>query len=198
MAYKRKDHFYLKAKRERKISRAVYKLSELLRRFKLVEREDIVLDLGAAPGGWLQELSPAVGPKGRVIGIDLLPLKISPPPNCKFILGDLTEEENQNMIVELANGKVDCVFSDMSPNLSGITFADAYRSYEVAMLAFEMCEKLLKPDGNFVVKIFPGHEFHDFVKDMKQNFKKVNAVVPEATRKSSSERYVVALGYKKQ
>jgi 23S rRNA (uridine2552-2'-O)-methyltransferase len=195
MAYERKDHFYKRAKREGKISRAVYKLSELQNRFRLVKAGDTVIDLGSAPGGWLQELSPMVGRNGRIIGIDLLPLKISPPQNCTFILGDLLDEKNQDEIERLSGGGVDAVFSDMSPNLSGISFADAYRSFEIASLAFDMCRRLLKDEGNFVVKIFPGQEFHDFIRTIKQNFKKVSAIVPEATRKTSSERYVVAMGF---
>ena len=196
MAYERKDHYYKRAKEEGKASRAVYKLAELQTQFKLVKKGDVVLDLGCAPGGWLQELSQFVGQNGKVIGIDLLKLKINPPPRCTFILGNLEEEDFQKKIIELANGLVDVILSDMSPNLSGVAFADAYRSYELAMLALEMCKKLLKSDGNFVVKIFPGDEFHEYVKLLKENFKKVNIVTPKATRKTSSERYIVSVGFK--
>jgi len=197
MAYKRKDHFYMRAKREKKASRAAYKLSELQKRFKIAQRGDKVLDLGSAPGGWLQELSQMVGPTGRVIGIDLLPLKIAPPKNCLFIHGNLEDSESLRKITDAAEGKVDAIVSDMSPNLSGVSFADAYRSFEVATLALETCRRLLKPGGNFVVKIFPGEEFTGYVKTLKENFKKVSTVVPEATRKTSSERYMVGMEYKK-
>ena len=91
---------------------------------------------------------------------------------------------------------MDVILSDMSPNLSGIQFADAYRSYELATLALEMCHRLLKEGGNFVVKIFPGEEFADYVKTLKEHFSKVTTIVPEATRKTSSERYLVARGYR--
>lgn len=195
MAYDRKDHFYRKAKEEGKASRAVYKLAELQKRFRLIRSGDCVLDLGAAPGGWLQELGPLVGDKGRVIGIDLLPLKINAPKKCTFIRGDLTEEKNQELIAKEAGGKVDVVLSDMSPNLSGVPFADSFRSYELAVLAFEICEKLLMPRGNFVVKYFPGDEYHEYLSLLKKNFSEVTTVIPKATRKSSSERYIVALGF---
>ncbi len=195
MAYKRKDHFYKKAKQEGKASRAVYKLDELQDKFKLVKRGDAVLDLGCAPGGWMQELSKMVGPKGRVIGIDLLPLNIEPPQNCSFIQGNLEDEHPTTKIQIMAKGRVDVVVSDMSPNISGIDFADAYRSYEVAMLALEICRKLLKEGGNFVVKIFPGQEFEEYVRILKIHFKKVSTITPEATRKTSSERYLVALNF---
>lgn len=196
MAYERKDHFYRRAKREGKASRAVYKLAELQRRFALVKKGGTIVDLGCAPGGWLQELSPMVGPGGRAIGIDILPLKISLPKNCAFIKGDINDEGNLAEIERLAGGRVDAVLSDMAPNISGIEFADAFRSYELAMRAFDVCSRILKKGGNFVVKIFPGEEFPGFIAELKSRFKKVTTIVPEATRKTSSERYLVAIGYK--
>ena len=196
MGYDRKDHFYMKAKREGKASRAVYKLAELQKRFKLVKKGDVALDLGCAPGGWLQELSPILGPTGRAIGIDLLPLKIQVPKNCTFILGNLEDEESQKKISDLARGKVDIVLSDMSPNLSGIAFADAYRSYELGVLALKVCNNLLKKNGNFAIKIFPGDELENFLKELKRAFTKVTMITPEATRKTSSERYIICLGFK--
>jgi 23S rRNA (uridine2552-2'-O)-methyltransferase len=196
MAYDRKDHFYKRAKREGKASRAVYKLSELQRRYKLVRAGAVAVDLGCAPGGWMQELSQMVGPKGRVVGIDLLPLKIQVPPNCAFILGDITDEVALAKVRELAGGSVDAILSDMAPNLSGVAFADAYRSYELAMCALDVCGRLLKESGNFVVKIFPGEEFASFVAELKRSFREVATIVPEATRKTSSERYLVATGFR--
>lgn len=197
MAYDRKDHFYRQAKREGKVSRAVYKLAELQKRFRLVKRGDVVLDLGCAPGGWLQEVAPLVGGGGKVVGIDLLPLKIQPPNGSVFIMGNLNEASCQEEISRLAGGEADCVLSDMSPNLSGVQFADAYRSFELAALAFEMCERFLANGGNFVVKIFPGEEFPGYVAMLKKRFAKVSALTPEATRKTSSERYIVATGFRR-
>ena len=196
MAYDRKDHFYKKAKREGKASRAAYKLSELQKRFTLIRKGGTVVELGSAPGGWMQELSAMVGPTGRVVGIDILPLKIQVPKNCAFFLGDITDEKLLLEISAKSGGKADAVVSDIAPNISGVAFADAYRSYELANLAFESCARLLKFDGNFLAKIFPGDEFEGFVKKLKVNFKTVKVVVPEATRKTSSERYIVCIGYK--
>lgn len=196
MAYKRKDHFYKRAKREGKASRAVYKLSELQKRFELVRRGDTVLDLGCAPGGWMQELAAFVGPKGRVVGIDLLDLAIALPPQCTFIKGDLGDGEARTQLANALGGKANAVVSDMAPNLSGVAFADAYRSYELAMLALDLCAELLAEGGHFVVKIFPGEEFHDYVRELKRRFATVKTVTPEATRKGSSERYLIAKGYK--
>ncbi len=195
MGYERKDHFYKRAKREGKASRAVYKLAELQKRFKLVRRGDVAIDLGCAPGSWMQELSAMVGQNGRVIGIDLLPLKISLQPNCRFIKGNAEDESSISEIHDLCGGKADAVLSDMSPNLSGIAFADSYRSYELCVLALNLCSSLLKPGGNFVVKIFPGEEFAGFIAELKRRFEEVATVIPEATRKTSSERYVIARGF---
>lgn len=197
MAYERKDHFYKRAKREGKVSRAVYKLAELQKRFHLVKRGDVVLDLGCAPGGWLQEVAPLVAPNGKVVGIDLLPLKIQPPKGCVFIKGDLTDHASQEQIAEEAGGLADCILSDMAPNLSGVAFADAYRSYELAVLAFEMCERFLGDDGNFVLKIFPGEELEGYLAALKERFAKVTMLTPEATRKTSSERYIVCQGFRR-
>lgn len=198
MSYERKDHFYRKAKREGKVSRAAYKIEELNQRFGIIKKNDVVLDLGAAPGGWLKETSRFVGERGRVIGIDLLPIKTHLPPNCAFILGDLSETGSQKKLADFVKGKVDVVLSDMSPNLSGVAFADAYRSYELALLAFEICKILLREGGNFVLKIFPGNEFSEYMKILRKNFFEATVVVPKSTRKTSSERYVVAKKFKTQ
>ncbi len=196
MAFKRKDHFYKRAKQEGKASRAVYKLDELQRRFKLVQKGDTVIDLGCAPGGWMQEVAAFVGPKGRVVGIDLLPLKLSLPKQCHFIQGDINDDEAMAEVEKASGGKAEAVLSDMSPDISGIAFADAYRSYELSLTALEFARRMLKPDGNFVVKIFPGEEFKDYMAEIKKHFRKVSSVIPEATRKTSSERYLVAVGFK--
>lgn len=198
MAFKRKDHYYKRAKHEGKASRAVYKLSELQRRFGLIRKGDSVIDLGCAPGGWLQELAPMVGPKGLVVGIDILPLKTSLPKQCRFVQGDINDASALEEVVDAAGGRADTVLSDMSPNLSGIAFADAYKSYELALAALEFARRILKPGGNFLVKIFPGDEFGDFVSELKGSFESVKTVVPDATRKTSSERYLVAKGFRAQ
>ena len=197
MAYERKDHFYKRAKREGKVSRAVYKLAELQKRFHLVKRGDVVLDLGCAPGGWMKEVSPLVGDSGKVIGVDLLPLKTSVPKNSLFILGDLTEESSRKAIRDASGGEVSSVLSDMAPNLSGVAFADAYRSFELATLALDVCGDLLKDGGNFVVKIFPGDELEGYLAKLKKRFAKVTMLTPEATRKTSSERYIVCQGFRR-
>ncbi len=196
MVYVRKDHFYKRAKQERKASRAVYKLSEIQKHYKLLEKGATVIDLGCSPGSWMQELSELVGPHGRVIGIDILPLKIDLPDNCHFINADISDETTIEKLSELSGGKVDAVLSDISPNISGIAFADTYKSYELAMTALNIARFMLKKGGNFVVKIFPGNEFKRFMTELKKSFHNVNPFTPQATRKTSSERYLVAIGFK--
>ena len=197
MAYNRKDHYYRKAKEEGKASRAAYKLIQLQERFHLIRKGAIVLDLGSAPGGWLQELSVLVGPAGRVIGIDLLPLKIALPKNAAFIQGNIEDDTTFARLKAYAEDGVTTIVCDMAPNTSGVSFADAYRSFELAIIALTMCHQLLKEGGNFLVKIFPGDELDHFHQELQKYFKKVQRIVPPATRKTSSELYFVCTGYKK-
>ncbi len=196
MQYKRKDFFYKKAKKEHKASRAAYKLSEIQRRYDLVKKGNIVIDLGCAPGSWMQELSVWVGKKGKVLGIDRLPLHITLPNSCEFIQGDIMDDMSINNLYDMAGSKVNVIVSDMAPNISGIDFADAYHSYELGCLALNICHKILIPGGHFVLKIFPGAEFDDFMTQVRSCFLKVNAIIPEATRRTSIERYIVARGFK--
>ncbi|MFH1874664.1 MAG: RlmE family RNA methyltransferase [Pseudomonadota bacterium] len=197
MAYQRKDHFYKKAKKEGKVCRAAYKVTELQKRFKLMKKGDVVIDIGCAPGGWLKEISKIVGPKGNVIGVDTEALSIQIPQNTAFILGNVMSPDAINQICLRLLRDADVVVSDLSPKLSGISFRDAYNSYELAMRALEICHGLLVEDGNFLVKIFPGKELTEYKKLLKKAFKKVEEVRPKATRKTSSEIYLVGLGHKK-
>lgn len=137
-----------------------------------------------------------VGPRGMVVGIDILPLKIALPGQCRFIEGDINDEGSAREVEQAAGGKADAVLSDMSPNLSGVAFADAYKSYELALAALDFARRILRPGGSFVVKIFPGDEFGEFLAQLKGAFEEVHTVVPDATRKTSSERYLVAMGFK--
>ncbi|MBI4126160.1 MAG: RlmE family RNA methyltransferase [Deltaproteobacteria bacterium] len=198
MAYDRKDHYYRRAKAEGKASRAAYKISQLHRQFHLFRRGDKVVDLGCAPGGWLQEVSTFVGPQGKVVGVDLLPLKIVLPKNVTFIPGDLRTPGVTTAIHERLGGEADVVLSDMAPNTTGVAFTDAYRSFELAKFAFEACQRLLKDDGKFVVKIFTGDEVKVFRQTLAECFTTVQIVTPPATRKGSFEIYIVATGYKQR
>lgn len=193
--FDRKDRFYKQAKAEGRASRASYKLEQIQVKFHIVKPGAQVIDLGAAPGSWLEVLSGLVGKSGKVVGIDLLPLKISFRPNIKFFQEDIYDEKTISLI-KAEIDQADLVASDMAPDTSGVKFRDSYLSYELAASALDIAKKLLKPGGNFVVKIFPGDEYSGFKKDLGKYFEKVSHYRPEATRKSSSEIYLVGMGFR--
>ncbi len=190
--YERKDHYYQKAKEAGLASRAVYKLEEMDRRFKLLKPDFKVLELGCAPGGWLQYLSKKVGKSGKVVGVDLLKIQSSLPPQAIFIQGDITQEKVQQDCMSHLGGKADLVLSDLSPNLSGVKFRDCYASYQLAVLVFSITQKILKRTGDMVFKIFPGEEWKELKKEIQQHFTEIKTFIPDATRKGSSEIYVIA------
>lgn len=189
--FERKDHFYERAKREGHASRAVYKLSEIQKKYKILKTGNRVLELGAAPGGWLPLIAKEIGLKGNIVAIDLLPLKIPPPKNAQFFQIDLADLDET-----IAQEKFNVILSDISPNLSGITFQDSYRSHEIAQTIFGLCAKRLASNGNLVIKIFPGDETKTFKKELEKQFQTLKTFIPEATRKTSSEVYLIALGFK--
>lgn len=210
--YNRKDHYYKKAKAEGRASRASYKLEQIQEKFKIIKKNDIILDLGCAPGGWLEVLGEMVGPKGLVVGIDILPIRIILKPNVKFIKGDIANIEELLSVIPAKAGisvagdsrlrgndqqvKFDVIVSDMAPNTSGVAFRDCFLSYELCTMALDTAKKLLKEGGNFAAKIFQGKEVEDFKRDLREHFQKVSQYLPPATREGSKEIYIVALGYK--
>lgn len=195
--FERKDRFYFLAKKEGYVARSAYKIIELDKRFGIFKNHSRILDLGCAPGGWLQVAEECLKGNSQLIGIDLLPLKFSPLATTLFIQGNFLDAENQQLITQTFSGEIDWVLSDMSPNISGISFRDEFQSYELVQSAFDFAKRLLKKNGNFLFKVFQGKEFETFRQTLKQSFQKIITVLPEATRKSSKEIYVVCLGYKK-
>jgi len=195
-AYQAQDGFYRRAKREGYRSRAAYKLLELNRRFHLIKPGDRVVDLGCAPGGWLQVASQLAGAKGRVIGIDIQPVEPVKEGNVFRIQGDLTSGDSQRRIEELLGSRADCVLSDLSPRLSGIRDRDLSRSLALVQLAFRIVARFLRRGGHFLVKTFEGEGTRDFYRELEQRFDSLQRARPEATRKGSSEIYLVARGFK--
>jgi 23S rRNA (uridine2552-2'-O)-methyltransferase len=192
MAYNPQDSYYKKAKQEGYRSRAAYKLLELQQRFRLMRPGVVVVDLGAAPGGWLQVAAKFVGQSGKVIGIDLQPIETLREANIIFFQGDITSPEISKKISELVDGKVHCVLSDLAPRLSGIRDADAARCLELNRTALTVATALLRPRGSFLVKGFVNQELHTFTLELKQHFHSVQRTRPEATRQGSSEFYFFA------
>jgi len=178
------DAYVRKAKAHGYRSRAAYKLLEIDAAEKLLRPGMTVLDLGAAPGGWSQVAAAKVKPGGRVVAIDLLP--IAPISGVEVQQGDFREK----MLLE--GEKADLILSDVSPNLSGIGNVDQARALELSGAALDLCRKLLKPDGVFLIKAFQGEAFAELVKSLKAGFSKVKVVKPPASRGESRETYVLA------
>lgn len=195
MGFKRKDYFHKRAKEQGYRSRAVYKLQELHKRFRLFRRGGRVLDLGAAPGGWIQVAAEHVGKKGTIVGVDLLPVDPLPIPQAHIILGDITDEEIRQEALDTLGGRAHVVLSDMAPNITGIRITDCARSFDLSCCALDTAKRCLQRNGHFIVKIFPGDDFETFLKMCKTLFNKVKTTKPEATRKTSSEVYVICLEY---
>lgn len=189
-----KDAWYRMAKREGWRSRAAYKLIQINDRYKVIYPGDHVVDLGAAPGGWSQVAVELVGPEGRVVGVDLD--SIAPMEGATFIRGDMTRPETVARALELVGGVVDVVISDMSPNISGAYATDQARSVWLCENALQFSEKVLRPGGRFVAKVFEGDLFPSFFSKVKDRFHQAKVMSPPASRAASSEVYVVGMGFR--
>lgn len=191
----RKDHYYNKAKQEGYRSRSAYKLQQLDDDADLFSQGDTVVDLGAAPGGWLQVAAERVGESGTVIGVDLQRIDALDADNVETVRGDMTESETKTKLREaLDSGTADVVVSDMAPNMSGQYELDHARSIYLARQGFEVAKELLDTGGDLVVKAFDGPDLEDLRADIEEQFQYVRTVHPEASRDSSSEVYLVAKG----
>jgi 23S rRNA (uridine2552-2'-O)-methyltransferase len=193
---KRKDHYYEKAKQEGYRSRAAYKLLEIQKRFKIFRKGDRVVDLGCAPGGWLQLIAAEVGPKGRMVGVDLQKTRALGSGNVELIQGDITASEVQSRVRQALGGEAHVVTSDLSPNLTGIRFQDHMRSCELVRTGLAVARELLRSGGIFLAKVFQGEELDAVVRELKDEFGEVRRVVPTASRKASSEIYLLAKGFR--
>ena len=191
------DPYVRKAQAEGMRSRAAYKLQQLAERDNLLKPGMVVVDLGSAPGGWSQVASRVVGPEGRVVGVDLL--EMLPVPGVRFVQGDFSDEAVLAEVEKLLDGRaVDLVLSDMAPNMSGVASVDQARSIGLAELALDFTVNHLKPQGNFLVKVFQGSGFEALVADIRRRFVQVMIRKPEASRSRSNEVYLVAKGLKAQ
>ncbi len=196
MSYRPQDGYFRKARREGYRSRAAYKLLEMNRRFHFIRAGQVVVDLGAAPGGWLQVAAELAGPGGRVLGFDLQPMEPLAGRQAQGFELDVLAPDAAARIRECAAGKVDCVLSDMAPRLSGIRDADRRRALELVRGAFEIARWILRPGGAFVFKTFAGVDVEALLSEASACFRNVRRVRSGATRKGSSELYVVARGYR--
>jgi 23S rRNA (uridine2552-2'-O)-methyltransferase len=187
------DAYVKRARQEGYRSRAAYKLMEIDARDRLLRPGMTVVDLGAAPGGWSQVAAERVGPKGRVLALDLL--QMTPLAGVEFLQGDFRDADVEARLADaLGSTGADLVLSDMAPNISGVAVTDQARSIELAELAMEFACKWLKPGGRFLVKLFQGEGFEGFLKLMQARFRKVVVRKPGASRDRSSETYLLGSG----
>ena len=187
------DDFVQRSKSEHYRSRAVYKLIELDEKDALIRPGMRILELGAAPGGWTQYLAEKLDGRGTIVASDILPMDTF--ADIRFVQGDFREEAVLQQILDaLGDEKADLVLSDMAPNLSGVAGTDQARSMYLAELALDTALQVLNDDGVFTAKLFQGEGFDDFMKQVRERFRKVVIRKPKASRPRSREVYAVASG----
>ncbi len=194
MAYERKDRYYRKAKAEGLRSRAAFKLEDLDR--QLLRAGDRVLDLGCWPGGWLQVAAKAVGPKGRVVGIDLKPCDPVGHAHVTVLRGDVTAAADVDRAIAALGGPADVLLSDMAPALTGIRDRDEARSADLVRAALGVAERALRPGGSLLCKVFMSSEHAALLAEARLRFEDVHSTRSQATRKGSAELYWIARGFR--
>jgi 23S rRNA (uridine2552-2'-O)-methyltransferase len=167
-----------------------------MKQYHFIRRGDLVLDLGAAPGGWLQAARQILGPQGFVLGVDKEPIKSFPFRNVGTIVADILQEDETVALIQLETyRKIDVVLSDLAPNVSGIWEVDHARQIDLARHALSIARKVIRPSGNVLVKVFQGSDLQDFRKEMRAEFQTLRIVKPPASRSESAELYFLGLGY---
>lgn len=189
------DEYVKKAQRLGLRSRAVFKLEEINKKDKILKQGMKVVDLGAAPGGWSEYAAKVVGDTGQVVACDILPM--DPLAGVDFLQGDFREDAVLEALLTKIEGKnIDVVLSDMAANMTGNESADSARSMYLVELALDMCNQVLKKNGSFIVKVFQGDGFEQYMKEVRSLFKTVRTRKPNASRARSREVYLVATGFK--
>lgn len=189
------DQYVKKAQKNGYRARSAFKLLEIQQKDHLIKPNMIIVDLGASPGGWSQVAIEILKGSGKVFALDILPMK--PIDGVTFIQGDFCEEKvMQHLLNNLQSHEIDLVLSDMAPNITGIKVADQARAMYLAELALDFSKKVLKPGGNFLVKVFQGVDFEAFVKNMRASFSKVVTRKPKASRDRSTEIYLLGINLK--
>ncbi|WP_413581043.1 RlmE family RNA methyltransferase [Bdellovibrio sp. HCB288] len=197
MTYNPRDRYFKKAKEEGFAARSVFKLEEIDKKYKIFKGSgQTVLDLGASPGSWSQYASKVVGPKGRVLGVDLSPVTVK-LPNAVFIQADLRDLNLEEIFTEHGfQPPFDIVMSDMAPKTTGIRMTDQARSMELCELALDVARKFLRKDGHFVCKLFHSDDFAKLREEIKKSFAKCEVMKPDSTRKISKEIFLIGLNKK--
>ncbi len=200
MSYNPKDHYFKKAKKDNYVARSIYKLEEIDKKYRILKKNDWVLDLGAAPGSWSQYAIQKVGDGGYVVGIDLQPIKIS-AKNALFLQSDLREVQFQDLLQKMPIGTesqkyFNVVLSDMAPKTTGIRVTDQARSAELCEMALAVGDQYLKKGGHLVMKLFHSDDFTMLKKMILDRYLQFQAVRPDSTRKESKEIFLLGLGKK--
>ncbi|MCW4018612.1 MAG: RlmE family RNA methyltransferase [Candidatus Bathyarchaeota archaeon] len=193
---RKQEYYYKKAKAENYRSRATYKLAQTIEKYHFIKYGDVVVDLGAAPGGWIQAARKAAGKKGFVLGVDLKPIEPFEQTYIRTIVLDMTEPDAVQQILSFLPTKADVVLSDMSPNISGVWEMDQAIQIDLATKALGVAQQILCVNGNFFTKVFEGDMFKEYLEKVKPLFEEVKLIKPKASRAKSSEMYILALGLK--
>ncbi len=192
--YTVKDTFYKKAKKEGYRARSAYKLEEIQQKFTIIKKGDRVLDLGAAPGSWVQLESVLVGDGGLVIAIDILPVAPIPASNVVLKQADIREVDVLDLLREAGIPAFDVVTSDIAPNLSGVREVDIARIHDLYLAVLGITDAALRRGGNFLIKLFFSPDFAEMAAALKPRFSKIATFKPKASRSVSDEVYLVARG----
>ncbi len=194
---RRRDPYFRDAKKQGYRARSAFKLKQLNNKHRIIKKGQAVVDLGCAPGGWSQVLLELVGPDGFVAGVDLL--RTRPIEGVVLLQGDFTKESTRQRfrekLEERGRSVLDVVVSDMAPDMTGNYDLDQARSVHLCTLAMEFADAHLRPGGNFVCKVFEGADFHEFREEVRARYRSVRTDHPAASRKASSEVYLVAKGF---
>ncbi len=193
---RKNEFYYKKAKEENYRSRSTYKLIQANEKYGFIKLRDVVVDLGAAPGGWIQAARKMTGKHGFVLGVDLKPIEPFTQEYIRTIIADLTEPNIKEEILSFLPRKPDVVLCDAAPNITGAWDVDQARQIDLATNALNIARSILKPNGNFFVKVFEGGQLTEFIETIKGTFEEVKLVKPPASRSKSSEMYILALGLK--
>jgi 23S rRNA (uridine2552-2'-O)-methyltransferase len=193
---RKNEYYYKKAKLENYRSRSTYKLVQANEKYEFIQRNDVVVDLGAAPGGWIQAARKMTGKNGFVLGVDLKPIEPFTQEYIRTIILDITEPDAPEQILSFLSHPADVVICDAAPNITGVWEVDHARQIDLATKALDIALHILCGNGNFFVKLFEGDLMNDFIEVVKTHFEEVKLVKPQASRAKSSELYLLAMGFK--
>jgi 23S rRNA (uridine2552-2'-O)-methyltransferase len=197
MPYRRKDAYYRRARAAGYRARSAYKLAELDARFRLLRRGDLVVDLGAWPGGWLQVALERVGPEGRIVGVDLVAVDPFPVPNVRLVTADVRDPATGRALLAQLERPADVVLSDLAPKLTGIRDTDEARSAELVDATLGALPAILRPGGRLLMKLFMSDAYRDTLHQLRRSFAEVHTTRPEATRHGSAELYAAGRDYRR-